>query len=71
MREDVMNSVVNRLNVSKLEVNFSIDREGEHQMDCYTIFGLPSQEPVLYAPKLIGTWMANGGSTDKAIKDII
>ena len=39
MREDVMNSVVNRLNVSKLEVNFSIDREGEHQIDCYQIFG--------------------------------
>src|SRR6266498_3137811 len=40
MREDVMNSVVNRLNVSKLEVNFSIDREGEHQMDFYQIVGL-------------------------------
>ncbi|CAG8741963.1 16902_t:CDS:1, partial [Gigaspora rosea] len=53
--------------------NFSIDREGEHQMDCYTIFGLPSrssQESVLYAPKLISTWLANGGSIDKAIKDI-
>ncbi|CAG8650314.1 5491_t:CDS:2 [Funneliformis mosseae] len=43
MREDVMNSVVNQLNVSKLKVNFSIDREGEHQMDCYTIFDLPSR----------------------------
>ena len=72
MREDVMNSVINRFNVSKLEVNFSIDREGEHQMDCYTVYPhVTSQEPVLYAPKLIGTWMANGGSTDKAIKDII
>ena len=39
MCEDVMNSVINQINVSKLEVNFSIDREGEHQMDCYQIFG--------------------------------